>query len=148
MLLVRSPGVLEIYTARTKAGLTQRAAADLVHATASIWLIWETGATQMSEASWTLFLLATGQHPSIKLHGRIGMEHNTSLLIEGSSDRMRVKEARARAGLSTQAAAAFVGKSTAAWSNYEAGYYRVPTAVWTLFLLFTGQHPTSVTCPK
>lgn len=57
-----SPVVIRI--ARSAAGLTQAAAAALVHLSAqSRWAEYENGSVKPDQARWELFLLLTNQHP-------------------------------------------------------------------------------------
>lgn len=61
-----SPTVIRI--ARAAAGLTQAAAAQLVHLGAqSRWAEYENGTTRPDPARWELFLLLTHQHPEFTL---------------------------------------------------------------------------------
>lgn len=49
----------EIKSARLTAGLSQTAAAELVHTTCRVWQQWEAGDRRMHPAFWELFLLKT-----------------------------------------------------------------------------------------
>jgi len=61
-----SPTVIRI--ARAVAGLTQAAAAQLVHLGAqSRWAEYENGSVRPDTARWELFLLKTNQHPEFTL---------------------------------------------------------------------------------
>lgn len=53
----RNPTPHEIKTAREALGLTQTAAAELVHTKLRAWQQWEAGDRQMHPAFWELFLL-------------------------------------------------------------------------------------------
>jgi DNA-binding transcriptional regulator YiaG len=53
----RKPEPAEIVAARKAAGLTQTAAASLVHADVRTWQAWEGGTRQMPAAKWELFRL-------------------------------------------------------------------------------------------
>lgn len=54
----------EILQARTAAGLSQSAAAALVHLSSGLrWSEYERGVRNIDPARWELFLLLTGQHP-------------------------------------------------------------------------------------
>lgn len=57
---MRPPTPDQIRAARDAAGLTQTAAALLVHSTLRTWQDWERGIARMSGAHWELFLLKTG----------------------------------------------------------------------------------------
>lgn len=57
----------DIKQARSNAGLTQSAAAAVVGVTLNAWQKWESGTNPIPFASWELFLLATGQHPTHRL---------------------------------------------------------------------------------
>lgn len=56
---LRAPAGSDVAAARHKAGLTQAAAAALVHATARRWREWESGDYAMHPGLWELFLLRT-----------------------------------------------------------------------------------------
>lgn len=57
----------EIRAARSRAGLTQREAAALVHATVSAWEEWEQGRRRMHPGLFELLLIKTGvNHPRLK----------------------------------------------------------------------------------
>jgi DNA-binding transcriptional regulator YiaG len=59
---ISKPTPDQIARARQFAGLTQKQAAELVHASSvSHWSNWENGHAGMSRASWHLFLILTGQ---------------------------------------------------------------------------------------
>lgn len=63
-----NPTPADIIQARQRAGHTAAQAAKLVHiARGQTWLDWEAGRRNMPQASWELYLLRTGQHPSAKL---------------------------------------------------------------------------------
>ena len=51
----RNPASAEVRAARTAAGLTQTAAAALVHTTCRVWQLWEAGDRRMHPAFWELF---------------------------------------------------------------------------------------------
>ena len=53
------PTTSEIRAAREAAGLTQAAAAALVHAGPRTWSHWETGDRRMPAATWELFMIKT-----------------------------------------------------------------------------------------
>ena len=58
------PAPSEIADARLRAGLSQAAAASLVHlGSKSRWYEYERGSRPIDPARWELFLLKTGQHP-------------------------------------------------------------------------------------
>ena len=54
-----TPTSAEIRAAREAAGLTQAAAAALVHVDARTWRRWESGATRMHPAIWDAFVSAS-----------------------------------------------------------------------------------------
>ena len=53
----RNPDPAEVRAARAAAGLTQTAAASLVHTTCRVWQQWEAGDRRMHLAFWELFRL-------------------------------------------------------------------------------------------
>jgi putative transcriptional regulator len=55
-----NPTPLEIESARKAAGLSQAAAAKLVHATLNAWQKWEVGDRRMHPAFWELFRIKSG----------------------------------------------------------------------------------------
>lgn len=57
MSATRAPGPTEIREARKRAGLTQAAAARLVHVTPRAWQHWELGKVEMPPARWELFTI-------------------------------------------------------------------------------------------
>lgn len=63
---MKQPAPDEICAAREAAGLTQSAAAALVHANLRSWQKWEAGERAMHPAFWELFLIkmGLGQCPS------------------------------------------------------------------------------------
>lgn len=62
-----NPAPEAIRAAREAAGLTQTKAAELVMGTLRTWQDWEGGARRMHPGLWMLFLLLTGQHPTLRL---------------------------------------------------------------------------------
>jgi len=60
-VIVVLPSPDEIKGARKDAGLTQAAAAALVHAQRITWAQWESGARTIHMAFWELFLIKTGK---------------------------------------------------------------------------------------
>ena len=58
------PAPDEIRAGREAAGLTQSAAAALVHANLRSWQKWEAGERAMHPAFWELFLIKSGQQRS------------------------------------------------------------------------------------
>ena len=56
-----------IRSARSAAGLSQTAAAALVHAGMRAWQEWEAGRRAMPAAAWELFLLRTDQYTGYRL---------------------------------------------------------------------------------
>lgn len=63
MLLCPPPTPADIAQARATAGLTQTQAGALVGYTLRGWQDAESGRRNISASAWSLFLLATGQHP-------------------------------------------------------------------------------------
>lgn len=57
----------DVRAARLSAGLTQEAAAALVHASRRGWQDWESGARTIPSAEWELYLLYAGQHPGARI---------------------------------------------------------------------------------
>lgn len=55
----KRPTATQVRAARTRAGLTQSAAADLVHVTVRNWQQWEAGERKMSAGLWELFRAKT-----------------------------------------------------------------------------------------
>ena len=55
----RNPTADQIRLARLTAGLTQKAAADLIHATERAWQEWEAGNRRMHPGLWELYQLKT-----------------------------------------------------------------------------------------
>lgn len=70
--LLPQPTAEEVKAARSAiAGLTQLQAANLVgSASFQTWNYWESGKRTIPADSWALFLLATGQHPALRLAKR------------------------------------------------------------------------------
>ena len=58
-----SPAPEEIRAARDAAGLSQTAAAELVHSKLRTWQQWEAGDRAMPPGLFELFMLKTGQWP-------------------------------------------------------------------------------------
>lgn len=58
---MNNPTPAKIKEARTKAGLTQAKAAELVHGSESGWRKWEAGDRPMNLAAWELFLIKTAK---------------------------------------------------------------------------------------
>ncbi|MEA3036816.1 MAG: hypothetical protein QOH04_2593 [Sphingomonadales bacterium] len=56
----RNPSPTEIRAARAAAGLTQTAAAELVHATLRNWQQWEGAERKMHPGLWELFRIKAG----------------------------------------------------------------------------------------
>ncbi len=63
---MRQPASDEIRAGREAAGLTQSAAAALVHANLRSWQKWEAGERAMHPAFWELFLIKSGQQRSMQ----------------------------------------------------------------------------------
>lgn len=61
---MKLPAPDEIRAGREAAGLTQSAAAALVHANLRSWQKWEAGERAMHPAFWELFLIKSGQQRS------------------------------------------------------------------------------------
>ena len=59
--MVSHPTPAEIRAAREAAGLTQTAAAQLIHCSRSSWAEWEGGVSKMHPAFWELFRLKTAR---------------------------------------------------------------------------------------
>jgi DNA-binding transcriptional regulator YiaG len=59
---IQKPTPEQIREARKSAGLTQKQAAEMVHACHVVqWSVWETGRAGMPRAAWHLFLILTDQ---------------------------------------------------------------------------------------
>ena len=56
-----NPSKEEVRAARAAAGLTQTAAATLVHATCRSWQHWEAGDRRMHPGVWELFRIKSGE---------------------------------------------------------------------------------------
>ena len=54
---MNKPNPIKIRQARIQSGLTQKAAADLVHVTLNAWQKWESGERPINMAAWELFLI-------------------------------------------------------------------------------------------
>lgn len=63
---MKQPAPDEIRAGREAAGLTQSAAAALVHANLRSWQKWEAGERAMHPAFWELFLIKSGQQRSMQ----------------------------------------------------------------------------------
>lgn len=63
---MKQPASDEIRAGREAAGLTQSAAAALVHANLRSWQKWEAGERAMHPAFWELFLIKSGQQRSMQ----------------------------------------------------------------------------------
>jgi len=62
MMEIKRPTPDQVRAARTAAGLTQAAAAALVHLSGQVrWAEYENGTRNIDLARWELFLLKTGQ---------------------------------------------------------------------------------------
>lgn len=57
------PSPLTVKAARAWAGLTQKAAGELVHSSMRTWQDWESGARNMPPGKFELFCIKTGQTP-------------------------------------------------------------------------------------
>lgn len=63
-----TPTPADIIQARQRAGHTAAQAAALVHSQrGQTWLDWEAGRRTMPGSAWELYLLLTGQHPTLQL---------------------------------------------------------------------------------
>jgi putative transcriptional regulator len=60
--LATTPPPEAIRAARVAAGLTQRAAADIIHASVRGWEDWEAGRRRMHAAFFELFIIKTSKH--------------------------------------------------------------------------------------
>ena len=67
MQLLTKPTPEVVLQARTAAGLTQEAAAQLLGSHNRQWRCYEAGDRAMSAPLWELFLLKTNQHPTLSL---------------------------------------------------------------------------------
>lgn len=68
---MNNPTPDDVKSARAKSSLTQEKAAEAIHQFGSAnWRAYERGAVAMHPASWELFLLKTGQHPTMELMPR------------------------------------------------------------------------------
>ena len=65
------PSPEAVLQARKAAGLTQEAAGQLLGAHNRQWRLYEAGDRAMSAQLWELFLLKTGQHPTLALTARV-----------------------------------------------------------------------------
>lgn len=59
----KGPSPAEVRAAREAAGLTQTAAAALLHTTCRTWQQWEAGDRKMHPAFWELFRIKTARAP-------------------------------------------------------------------------------------
>lgn len=63
-----SPTLEAVRAARDAAGLSQAQAAELVGlGSKARWSEYERGVTGIDAARWAIFLLSTGQHPSVRV---------------------------------------------------------------------------------
>jgi DNA-binding transcriptional regulator YiaG len=60
--MIPTPG--QIKEARRKAGLSQTAAAALIHSTLRTWQDWEAGIAKMHPGLWELFGIKTSNRPA------------------------------------------------------------------------------------
>ena len=58
----------DVLKARKAAGLTQEAAGQVVGRHNREWRKWESGTVGMTDSTFELFLLKTGQHPTLTLN--------------------------------------------------------------------------------
>ena len=56
---IKPPTAAQVQFARAKAGLTQSAAAAIVHSTGRRWREWETATYRMHPGLWELFMIRT-----------------------------------------------------------------------------------------
>lgn len=71
MKTIRQPTKEEVRAARRAAGHTQAQAAETVHlGTSQRWHEYEAGERNIDVSRWELYLLLTGQHPSLKVNIR------------------------------------------------------------------------------
>lgn len=61
---------------------------------------------------------------------------------------MMIKEARTSAGQSQTEAGAAVGAALRTWQHWEMGTRAMPSGLWELYLLKTGQHPSLSISPR
>ena len=57
----------DVLKARKAAGMTQEAAGQVVGRHNREWRKWESGTVCMADSTFELFLLKTGQHPTLRL---------------------------------------------------------------------------------
>lgn len=67
MLPMPKPTPAAVLQARKAAGLTQELAGQVLGRHNREWRKWESGTVGMPDASFELFLLKTGQHPTLSL---------------------------------------------------------------------------------
>jgi predicted transcriptional regulator len=68
---LKTPTPAEIRAARDAAGLTQAAAAELVHLKAQQrWAEYESGENNIGLSTWELFLIKTGQRSLPRIHNK------------------------------------------------------------------------------
>jgi hypothetical protein len=70
MPLPSKPTPEAVLQARKAAGLTQELAGQVLGAHNRQWRLYEAGDRAMSAPLWELFLLKTGQHPTLRLETR------------------------------------------------------------------------------
>ncbi len=69
--LLPAPTPDQIAAARAATGANQTEAARVTgHSRQQTWSDWERGVKPMPALTWTWYLLATGQHPNVRLTGR------------------------------------------------------------------------------
>ena len=67
MLPMTKPTPEDVLQARKAAGLTQEAAGQVLGRHNREWRKWESGTAGMADSTFELFLLKTGQHPTLTL---------------------------------------------------------------------------------
>jgi hypothetical protein len=70
MLPLPKPTPQDVLKARTTVGLTQELAGQVLGRHNREWRRWESGTIGMPESMFELFLLKTGQHPTLQLSPR------------------------------------------------------------------------------
>ena len=70
MRKIQGPTAEQVTAARQAAGLTQAKSAQLVHVAIRTWKQYEAGDRTPHVALWELYLLKSGQHPTLAITGK------------------------------------------------------------------------------
>ncbi len=70
---IQPPSAEQIAAARQAAGMTQAKSAHLVHVAVGTWKQYEAGTRTPHAALWELYLLKSGQHPSLAITEKLSL---------------------------------------------------------------------------